>query len=143
VARRYRDTDGRIDETLKVVLLSRELADPDHRKLKAPLRFAASALRATGGETDGGKAFLLTLWKLGEVPFYATTPAGYPEEAEHWIDPGSLLERMRLAFALAAGHIRGTRLGRSRPGGPTVSIAGIRASERQALELASPEFQWT
>jgi uncharacterized protein (DUF1800 family) len=142
VARRYRDTDGRIDETLKVVLLSPELADPGNRKLKTPLRFAVSALRATGGETDGGKAFLRALWKLGEVPFHATTPAGYPEEAEHWIDPGSLLERMRLAFALAAGQIRGTRLGPSQLGGAPVVIRGIRASESQALELASPEFQW-
>ncbi len=143
VARRYRDTDGRIDESLKVVLLSPELADPDHRKLKTPLRFASSALRATGGETDGGKIFLLALWKLGEVPFYATTPAGHPEEAEHWIDPGSLLERMSLAFALAAGRIRGTRLGGARPEGSTVSSIGMRVWESQALELASPDFQWT
>ena len=115
-------------------------ADPAQRKLKTPLRFAASAVRESGGESDGGRATLLALNRLGEVPYLARTPAGFPEEASHWVDPGAVLERMGFAFALARDEIRGTRLGDDLPA-PSLERRLGRDEER-ALAIAAPEFQW-
>lgn len=142
-ARRFLETDGEIREVLALILLARELADPAYRKLKTPLRFAASAVRTTGGETDGRRAGLLALARLGELPFHARTPAGFPEDADHWIDPGAMLERMSFSFALAHGELPGLRTGRALPETLRHGPAGGRASpEARALALASPEFQW-
>ena len=144
VAKRFLASGGEIRAVLRELLLSPEFADPAHRKLKTPLRFAVSALRETGGETDGGAPFLMALSRLGEVPFFARTPAGFPEEAGHWIDPGATLERMKLAFALSRGEIRGTRLGASLPKtAASLSARSLARDERVAVALASPEFQWT
>jgi uncharacterized protein (DUF1800 family) len=127
-AARFRESGGDVKSVLRVILLSAELAQPDHRKLKTPLRLFASALRASGGSTDGSDDTLLTLARMGELPFFARTPAGFPESSERWIDPGAVLERMRLGFALARGAIRGTRPG----AGPLAD----------PIALAAPEFQW-
>ena len=141
-ARRFLDTEGDIREVLAVVLLAPELADPALRKLKTPLRFAASAVRATGGETDGRPGALLAVSRLGELPFFARTPAGFPEEAEHWIDPGALLERMSFSFALARRFVPGIRPGRAFPESLRQVRNGSRDAEALGLVLASPEFQW-
>jgi len=117
-AERFLETEGDVPAVLRVVLLAPELADPAHRKVKTPLRLYASALRESGGEARGDRETLRVLARLGELPFFARTPAGFPETAEPWIDPGAMLERMRLGLALAGS-------GTSR-----------------ALRFATPEFQW-
>ncbi|MDJ0848318.1 MAG: DUF1800 domain-containing protein [Myxococcota bacterium] len=138
-ARRFLDSEGDIREVLAAILLAPELAEPAHRKLKTPFRFAASAVRATGGETDGRPGALLAVGRLGELPFFARTPAGFPEEAEHWIDPGALLERMSFSFALARRFLPGIRPGSAFP--PTWRGGG-RGRDALGLALASPDFQW-
>jgi uncharacterized protein (DUF1800 family) len=144
VQARFLETGGDLSEVLRSVLLSPEMAEPTHRKLKPPLRFVASALRASGGETDGSPRLCQSLATLGELPFFARTPAGFPERAEDWLDPAAALERVRLAFALARGAVVGTRLGPVLPGsGARVRLGGrLRTHEKFGLALASPEFQW-
>ena len=140
---RFLETQGEIRQVVATILLSPEFADAEQRKLKTPLRFTASALRATGGETDGSARMLLAQARVGELPYFARAPTGHPEEMAKWVDPGALLERMALAFALAHGHVRGTRLGSELPPGTAVAN-GETADRRQrvALALAAPEFQW-
>ncbi len=140
-ARRFLETEGDIPSVLATVLTALELAHPEHRKLKTPVRLFASAVRATGGETDGGRGTLRAVGRLGELPFFARSPAGFPEDADHWIEPGALLERMSLAFALADDAVPGTRLGEAQPPGPRP--AGLSSREARAVALAAPEFQWT
>jgi uncharacterized protein (DUF1800 family) len=118
VARRFLETEGDVPSVLREILLSKALAEPSRRKLKTPLRLYASALRESGGEASGDADTLFDLARLGELPFFARTPAGHPEESGRWIDPGAVLERMRLGLALADGDV----------------ARGIR--------YAGPEFQW-
>ncbi len=141
-ARRFQETRGEIREVVRTILISPEFVDPAHRKLKTPLRLTASALRATGGETDGGRPLFGAQGRVGEVPFLARAPTGYPEEARQWLDPGAVLERMSLAFALAGGRVRGTRLGDAAPGDDVLPAGGKRR-EALAVAIAAPEFQWT
>jgi len=143
VARRFLETEGDLREVLAALLLSPEFADSAHRKLRTPLRLAAGALRATDGETDGSRRGLHAVGRLGELPYFSRTPAGFPEAAQHWVDPGALLERMNLAFALAGGRLRGTRLGPVFPETVTkLPATNAQFEEVQALAIASPEFQW-
>jgi uncharacterized protein (DUF1800 family) len=141
-ARRFLETEGDIPAVLEVLLLSQEFIDPELRKLKTPFRFAASALRATGGETNGTPPVVRAFGRLGELPYASRTPQGFPEASENWIDPAAMLERMGLAFALASGRVRGARLGSGWPDATPARIPGLRDSESLAVALASPEFQW-
>jgi len=144
VALRWLETEGDLRRVVAAVLTAPELADPQQRKLKTPFRLLASAVRATGGATDGRPAALLALYRLGEVPYGSRTPDGFPEAAPHWIDPGAMLERMAAAFELAGGRVRGTELGPVFPETVTrlPAVDGASFAEMQALALASPEFQW-
>ncbi|MBW2415413.1 MAG: DUF1800 domain-containing protein, partial [Deltaproteobacteria bacterium] len=137
----FERTRGDISQVLRTILLSPEMADPVNRKLKTPLRFAASALRETDGETDGGRPVLAALGRLGEVPFFARTPAGFPEYASAWADPGAALERMGFAFALAHERLSGTWPGEATPA-RAPRPRGLSRAEALAVQLASPEFQW-
>ncbi len=138
----FLEREGEIREVLRVLLLSPEFVAPEHRKLKTPLEFMASAVRVTAGETDGGRGVLSALRRLGEVPFLARTPAGYPDSVQHWIDPGAMLERIEVALALGAGRVSGTRLGAVYPTGVRTVAPELPLERRSALTLASAEFQW-
>jgi uncharacterized protein (DUF1800 family) len=143
LAHRFLETDGDISALLATLFRSPEFADPELRKLKTPFRYAVSALRATGGDCDGGPPVVRAFGRLGELPYAARTPAGFPEGAAHWIDPAALLERMALAFALSARRVRGARIGSEWPEAAPAARTGLRGVERVAVALASPEFQWT
>ena len=140
-ARRFLASDGEIAELLRVILLSPEFADAENRKLKTPLRFATSALRATDGDADGDPIALHAIARLGEAPYFWRTPDGHPESAEHWVDPAAMLERMQLAFALAADRLPGAWLGKAWPHASS-RARGLSRSEALAVALSAPEFQW-
>lgn len=118
-------------------------------KVKTPNEFVVSALRATGfrGKPE---ALLGALRQLGQAPFNAPSPAGWPDTADQWIGPESILHRAEWAMALAL------RLGPAGdPGdllaetiGPVAKAETRTAVERApsaadaaALVFASAEFQ--
>ncbi len=131
MSRRFLETGGEIAQVLRELFLSPEFADPAHRKLKTPLEFAASAMRASDAETDGGPQTLFALFRLGEAPLHCRPPTGYPDRASDWLDAGAMLERISFSYGFAYGGIQGSSAG----------VHGPRA-EKLALQLASPEFQW-
>ena len=141
-ARNYEETGGRIDEVLRVILLSPELSDPGKRKLKTHFELAVSVLRASGGYTDGGFRLRAPLIRMGGLPYYARTPDGYPDRAEDWADPASLLARMNLALALAKRGWEGTRPGPELPPHGRDTDLAESKRERIALAFAGPAFQW-
>ena len=126
-------------------------------KFKRPFSFVASALRATGAETDAGPALLDYLLRMGQAPFNYPTPDGYPEPAPPWM--GTLLWRWNFAAALSQNRLKGTKLDleklRANAGGDEGLMAHLLG--RQPLEeekrayhesglglgllLASPGFQ--
>lgn len=118
-------------------------------KVKSPQDFVVSALRATGFEGESEK-LVPAQAALGQAPFAAPSPAGWPDTAERWVGPESVMRRTEWAMALA------TRLRGRRPPdallaetiGPVAS-AGTRQAVAQApstveavaLLFASPDFQ--
>jgi len=107
---------GDLRAVTRTILFSREFRDPALRsnKLKRPLFFLASMLRATGAYPDDREldGFLDYLRRLGEAPYLAHPPTGYPEASSHWSAGGSLLTRLELvATATEADAALGIRWG--------------------------------
>ena len=132
IARRYLERDGDIPGVLEAVFEAPEFGDPTRRKFQTPWRWWVESLRRSGGRCDGGRPTQAVLARLGEAPFRARSPAGYPETASSWIDPGAMIERIGAASALARGRVRGSALG-----APEVD------AERRAVALCTPEALWT
>lgn len=91
-------TDGDLREVLRTILASHEMrhASRVHGKVKRPLVLVASTVRALGLEVqaDLGR-YRDFLGLLGEYPYAASDPRGYPEQSDHWIAPGSMLGRLQ------------------------------------------------
>src|ERR1700731_3217681 len=79
-------------------------------KVKTPLEFIASALRATGAQIDDATPLTRQLNRMGMPVYGAQPPTGYSMKAEAWVSSSALLNRMNLALALIAGKIKGTRV---------------------------------
>jgi uncharacterized protein (DUF1800 family) len=113
VAAAYRDTGGDVRAMLRVVFASPEFRAPDAAgaKIKKPSEFVASAARAVGATADarGALALARAAAEIGEGFYEAAPPTGYPDRAEAWVNPGTLLARMNFALSLAEGRVPGVR----------------------------------
>jgi uncharacterized protein (DUF1800 family) len=103
---------GDIREVLSVLFHSPEFwDDANYRaKVKTPLEFVASAVRATGAEVDDATPLTRQLNNMGMPLYGAQPPTGYSMKAEAWVSSSALLNRMNFALALAGGKIRGVKL---------------------------------
>jgi uncharacterized protein (DUF1800 family) len=100
---------GDIREVLHTMFDSPEFWAPDayRAKVKTPLEFVVSAVRASGGQVDDARALLGTLNNLGMAPYGMQPPTGYSMKADTWVNSSALLGRMNFALGLAAGKVRG------------------------------------
>ena len=73
-------------------------------KVKTPLEFVASAVRAIDATPDSGARLADAVARLGEPLYRQPSPAGYPDRQADWANSGALLARMNFAVALAAGR---------------------------------------
>jgi len=100
LARVFRDTDGDLAQlTRALIALPEAWADP-LAKVKTPTEFVVSALRLTTfkGETE---KLVGSLTLLGQTPFGAPSPAGWPDTAADWIGPEAIMQRIDWSMALA------------------------------------------
>jgi uncharacterized protein (DUF1800 family) len=105
-------SDGDMREVLRSIFASPEFwsADSYRAKIKTPFEMTVSAVRALGGETNGGPAFHRWMAQMGEPLFQAQPPTGYADTAEMWVNTGALLQRMNFALDLSANRIPNTRV---------------------------------
>ncbi len=162
VAEAFRTSGGDVRATLGALFSTDAFRHSAGGKLKRPLRFLVSALRAVGArpESGGQEGGRLTdyLLAMGHAPFQYPTPDGYPDDESPW--HGTLLWRWSFAVALAGGELPGLSpdLGRLRAdlggaGGLAAHLLGRRPTAGEApdpggdpattlaLLLASPGFQ--
>jgi uncharacterized protein (DUF1800 family) len=103
VAASLRDSGGELRPCVRTLLESEEFRASRGAKLKRPLHFVASALRACDAQCAPDAALLERLERLGHAPYSWPTPDGYPDAAEHW--RAGLLQRWRFADELAHGEL--------------------------------------
>jgi uncharacterized protein (DUF1800 family) len=114
VATTYRDTGGDVAAMLRTIVRSEEFWEPRNRrvKIKTPLEFVASSVRALDASVEGRGAEELAraCAEIGQPLYGAAPPTGYADRAEAWVNAGALLARMSFALSLAQQRVPGTRL---------------------------------
>jgi uncharacterized protein (DUF1800 family) len=163
-AARFTETNGDMREVVRAIVTSPEFFAPEayRAKVKTPLEFVASAVRASGLNLSNAMPAVQALRELGMPPYMCEPPTGYADRAEAWVNTGALLNRMNFAVALTGVGREGR--GRARASGPTPPVAAdiliknilagdLTAATRStiaraasapqaiALVLGSPEFQ--
>ena len=128
----------------------KEAWDEQPAKFKTPEEFHLSTLRGLGVEQSRMGELRGSYTTLGQMPFSAPSPAGWPDEAEAWLGPDAVKKRLEWAQALAdrVGNrtdprvFLDTALGAS-AGEMTRRMVNGADSRAQGLTLAlmSPEFQ--
>jgi uncharacterized protein (DUF1800 family) len=112
MAKTFAESDGDIRAVLHTMLAAPEFWDRrEYRsKVKTPLEFAVSALRATGAEMTRTQSVSEALNRMGMPLYGAQPPTGYSMLAESWVNSGALLNRMNFALGLGTGKLAGVRM---------------------------------
>jgi len=100
---------GDIREVLRAIFQGPDFwaATNVRTKVKTPLEFVVSAMRAVVAEPDTSPRLAQVVARLGEPLYLHVAPDGYPEREDAWVNSAALLERMNAAMALAAGKVQG------------------------------------
>jgi len=140
MAKTFQTKKGDIREVLSTLFHSPEFwADGTYRaKVKTPLEFVASAVRATGASVDDALPLVRQLNNMGMPLYGAQPPTGYSMKADTWVSSAALLNRMNFALALTSGKVRGVKLDAVQlAGGPTPppdATATLSTMEAKLLE---------
>jgi uncharacterized protein (DUF1800 family) len=112
MAKTFLKKKGDIREVLNTLFHSPEFWDESayRAKVKTPLEFVASAVRATGADVEDAMPLARQLNNMGMPLYGAQPPTGYSMKAEAWVGSSALLNRMNFALALTAGKIRGVKV---------------------------------
>ncbi len=147
MAKTFKSKKGDIREVLTMLFHSPEFwADGTYRaKVKTPLEFVASAVRATGADVDDAMPLANRLGSMGMPLYGAQPPTGYSMKAETWVNSSALLNRMNFAIALTAGKVRGVKVDAAQlaGGSPPPSDATLTLSTMEAKLLAADVSQQT
>jgi uncharacterized protein (DUF1800 family) len=156
MAAAYLSSDGDISTVLRTMVHSPEFfARANYRnKVKMPLEYVASSLRATGTDPTNPGALANELKTMGEPLYRCLPPTGYASTADHWMNSAALVDRLNYALQLTGGHFGGMRFDASRllaagllsRPGPTPAVAlthpialrsqdGLPSGQQEALEL--------
>ncbi|MGA2021291.1 MAG: DUF1800 domain-containing protein [Candidatus Sulfotelmatobacter sp.] len=141
LAKTFLKKKGDIREVLTVLFHSPEFwNDGTYRaKVKTPLEFVASAVRATGAEVDDALPLVRQLNNMGMPLYGAQPPTGYSMKAETWVSSSALLTRMNFALALTSGKIKAVKVdvgqlaGSNPPNPPPASTLVLSALETSLL----------
>jgi uncharacterized protein (DUF1800 family) len=143
-------TDGDLRAMAHALINSPEAWMPEASKFKTPNEFLISTLRASGIRSVSAPALRTTFEQLGQAPWRAPSPKGWPDTADKWASPDAILKRVDwsnmaadvIAETLSPMAFAEAALGTSLT--PATKTAISRAQDaRQGIVLAlmSPEFQ--
>ncbi len=112
MAKTFEKKKGDIREVLSTLFHSPEFwAEGTYRaKVKTPLEFVTSAVRATGADVEDAMPLARQLGNMGMPLYGAQPPTGYSMKAETWVSSSALLNRMNFALSLTSGRIRGVKV---------------------------------
>ncbi|NWH09042.1 MAG: DUF1800 domain-containing protein [Alphaproteobacteria bacterium] len=150
----FNDTNGDLGALAAAVIEDEAAWQAEPRKMRAPVEYVTAAMRAFGGGAKMERKALDGLMNscrlMGQFPYGAPSPKGWPDEAKAWAGPDAMLERVEWAHALAARLPQkpdASALARDILG-PLMSEHSMTILARAAdpvqgvaLFLSSPEFQ--
>jgi uncharacterized protein (DUF1800 family) len=140
MAKTFEKKKGDIREVLTTLFHSPEFwADSAYRaKVKTPLEFVASAVRATGADVDDAFPLAQRIGNMGMPLYSAQPPTGYSMKADTWVSSSALLNRMNFALGLTGGKVRGVKVDAMQLAGgpPALTDATIALSALEVKLLA-------
>ena len=153
----FTKTNGDIRAVVTSIVTSPEFLSAESRsaKVKTPLEFVASAVRASDADVKDARDLARRIGEMGMPLYMQQPPTGYKDVSEAWVSTSGLLSRLNLALDLAAGRVRGAFVdstslapevlfpaGLSEPTRRTLERqTGLDAARTAGLVLGSPEFQ--
>jgi uncharacterized protein (DUF1800 family) len=158
MVRRWTATHGDMPQVFAVLLRSDEARDMPANRWRSPEEFVTASILACGIPSDEpnlGRTMLGYLRNLGQVPFSAPDPRGYPEDTMRWMSPDQIMDRATTAEAIGNLVVSSARRRNVEPMDPrTISslyalsqnsafvVSGAPSlKDGLALVLLSPEFQ--
>jgi uncharacterized protein (DUF1800 family) len=152
----FRDSGGELMKVYEVIIDDPAAWRPEPAKFRSPVEYVTAAMRIAGGDTLAALdektvgPFMQSARAMGEMPFAAPSPQGWPDMSDSWTGSDAVLQRVEWANA-AAQRLGGqsdpvmladsalgpllnseTRIGIARAASPAQGLA---------LLFASPEFQ--
>jgi uncharacterized protein (DUF1800 family) len=136
MAKTFQKKKGDIREVLSTLFHSPEFwaTDTYRAKVKTPLEFVASAVRATGADVDDALPLSRQIGNMGMALYSAQPPTGYSMKADTWVSSSALLTRMNFALGLTAGKVKGVKVdsvqlagGPPAPADATVALSALEA----------------
>jgi uncharacterized protein (DUF1800 family) len=102
---RWLKTNGDIKEVMTTMLNSPEFwsTKAQRSKFKTPLEYVVSAVRATGFNVENTTFLSRQISNLGMPLYGCTTPDGYKNTREAWLNENSTIQRLNFATQLANG----------------------------------------
>jgi uncharacterized protein (DUF1800 family) len=154
----FTDTRGNLRALAESIVNDPAAWGADQKKMRTPIEFVTAAMRLTGWSLSGDgdrqhhqlRRLIASVRVMGEVPFNAPSPQGWPDNADSWNGADAMLSRIQwakdfsneLSGSLSAGAAAEAALGPLlRPATKTAMAGASSQREAFALLLASPEFQ--
>jgi uncharacterized protein (DUF1800 family) len=143
MAKTFMESDGDIRTVLRTMLASPEFWNPlEYRaKVKTPLEFTVSALRATGADLTRTQSVTDALNRMGMPLYGAQPPTGYSMRAESWVNSGALLSRINFALGLANGKLAGVHVDAEKLAGGGTNTEDLLRTLEQTLVAGGVSVQ--
>jgi uncharacterized protein (DUF1800 family) len=112
MAKSYLSSGGDIAAVLKTLFHSPEFWSTTayRAKVKTPLEFIVSAVRASNANIVSPLLLANTLRQMGMPLYGSVPPTGYDWKASAWVSTGALVDRMNFALTLAANRLPGVTM---------------------------------
>lgn len=105
------ESRGDIRAVVRTIVTSAEFLAPQTRaaKVKTPLEFVVSAVRAAEAQVDDASSLARRIAAMGMPLYLQQPPTGYGDRADAWVSTSGLVARLNFALDLAAGRLPGVR----------------------------------
>jgi uncharacterized protein (DUF1800 family) len=97
----FLETAGDLSRVSAELVKMDEAWDEEMKKFKLPDEFHISALRGLGADSVQRRVMRATYESLGQAPFSAPSPAGWPDESDAWLGPDAVKKRLEWSQAVA------------------------------------------
>ena len=101
LAQTFLETDGDLAQVTTKLIEMDEIWQDVSPKAKTPQDYVVSVMRGLGAENVRGEFITAPLQQMGQTPYNAGSPQGWPDTAADWIAPSSLMRRIEWAHAIA------------------------------------------
>ncbi|MBP8108413.1 MAG: DUF1800 domain-containing protein [Caldilineaceae bacterium] len=102
------DAPDQLKQVVRAIVLSDEFRSTWGEKIKRPLEYAVSLLRATQAEVMPNDPLIWAYDEMGQGLFNWRAPNGYPDSRAEWSGTMPMLQRWRFNNSLLEGWIEGS-----------------------------------